>query len=160
MVAKKDRLGRHQEGEDQGAELNDSKLFRLVWGNKPLDKKALFPIIRMDNFESEVINEKRPVLLLCIHRDFGFEEQEEVIESISKSYADVLKVCLLDNDFLGAFGEKLGVDGTPTFLIFQGGKEKGRMLGQADKETLVAFLSQALPNFGDDHHKSEDFAAD
>jgi len=126
--------------------------------NKSLDKD-LFILIGPDNFEAEVTNEKRPVLLSFIHRDLEFEKHLEGMEGISKWYADVLKVCVLDAEFIGPLGEKLGVDGTPTFLVFEEGREKSRMLGQADKETLVAFLSQALPNFGDDHHKSEDFAA-
>jgi thioredoxin 1 len=125
--------------------------------NKSLDKD-LFILIGPDNFESEVTNEKRPVLLSFIHQDLEFEKHLEAMEGISKWYAGALKMCVLDAEFIGSLGEKLGVDGTPTFLVFEEGREKSRMLGQADKETLEVFLSQALPNFGDDHHKSEGFA--
>ncbi len=103
------------------------------------------PSIRSDNFELEVMKEKRPVLLACPHAYFEFIEQKEVLKSISKEYEEELKVCLLSEDFIGVFREKYGVEGTPTFLVFVGGKEKKRLLGKASREALIAFLSQTLP---------------
>ncbi|MBL7216769.1 MAG: hypothetical protein ISS62_03675 [Desulfobacteraceae bacterium] len=122
--------------------------------------KDLFILIGPDNFEAEVTNEERPVLLSFIYRDLEFEKHLEAMEGLSKCYADALKLCVLDAEFIGSLGEKLGVDGTPTFLVFEEGREKSRMLGQADKEALEAFLSQALPDLGDDHHEPENFATD
>jgi len=119
---------------------NSSELI-ITMDNKSKDLSIL---IEPDNFESEVTNEKRPVLLSFIHRDLEFETHITAMEGISKRYADTLKVCVLDAEFIGPLGEKLGVDGTPTFLVLAEGKEKSRMLGQADNETLEAFLSQAL----------------
>ena len=104
----------------------------------------MFELISTDNFESGLLDEKRPVLLACIRRDHEFKEQTEVLERVSKSYGEDLKVCLLDGDFTGAC-RRLGIEGTPTFLILYEGKEKARMLGKADMETLNSFVLRALP---------------
>ena len=101
--------------------------------------------IRSDNFGLEVIEEKRPVLLACPHRYFEFSEQIEVLKSVAKRYGEALKVCMLSEDFIRAFSEKFGIEGAPTFLILNAGEEINRMLGNADKETLIAFISQTLP---------------
>jgi len=101
--------------------------------------------IRSDNFGLEVIEEKRPVLLVCSRRYFEFREQTEVLKSVSEKYGKTLKVCMLNEDFIRVFSEKFGIEGTPTFLIFNAGKEINRMLGKADKETLIAFISKTLP---------------
>ena len=105
--------------------------------------------IQYNNFEAEVVEEKRPVLLAHLNRFFEFEEQVEVLESISERYGEALKVCLLNEDFIRVFSWTYGIKGAPTFIIFDEGKEKNRMLGKADRETLTAFMSQTLPCFQD-----------
>jgi hypothetical protein len=65
---------------------------------------------------------------------------------MGEKYSEEIKLCLLKEDFQGAFRKKYSVKGSPTFLIFSGGIEKGRMLGKADPKTLMAFISEALPS--------------
>ena len=104
----------------------------------------MFTIIRLDNFKSEVMEEKGPVFLACVRRDIEFKEQTEILENLSKRYGAVLKVCLLDEDFIMAFSEECEIERTPTFLIFDNGKEKNRMLGLADRETLEDFVLRTI----------------
>ncbi len=99
----------------------------------------MFTPIGMDNFDFEITAEKRPVLLACIRRDDEYREQTEVLESISRRYGDELKICLLNEDFIEIY-RKLGIVGTPTFIIFYEGREKGRMLGKVDREKLSSFV--------------------
>ena len=40
--------------------------------------------------------------------------------------------------------EKFNVKGTPTFMIFIGGTEKGRILGQVKQKTWEDFVSRTL----------------
>lgn len=106
----------------------------------------MFTRIGADNFDSEIAAEKRPVLLAYIVPDFTYKKQLEVLEIISKRYfGDLLKVCLLKEDFVWAH-RHLGIKGSPTVIIFYQGQEKGRMLGKADKESLSSFILQTLPN--------------
>ena len=106
--------------------------------------------IRYNNFEAAVVEEKRPVLLAHLNRYFEFEEQVEVLESISEKYSEILKVCLISEDFIRMFSWMHGIKGAPTFIIFHEGKEIKRMLGKADRKTLTAFILQTLPYFQDD----------
>ncbi|MBN1842038.1 MAG: thioredoxin family protein [Deltaproteobacteria bacterium] len=115
------------------------------WDKEPLPVKTAFLNIDLDNFESEVVNEWRPVLLTCLHLSPDFKHQGEVLKGLSKIYGEALKVCLLDMNCIGAFRQKLGIAGTPTYLILHRGKEKGRMLGQTDRESLTAFVLKTLP---------------
>ncbi len=104
--------------------------------------------IDVDSFYSEIIMEERPVLLAYIRRDYEYREQTEVLESVSKMYGDAVKACVLDEEPIGEF-KKLGIDGDPIFFVFYEGKERGRMFGKADIETLSLFVFQSLPNFQD-----------
>lgn len=103
----------------------------------------MFTSIETDNFESEVLAEKKPVLLAFISPDYEYKEQTKVLGGVSKKYGKKLKVYLLDEVAIGTC-MKFGVEGSPAFILFDGGKEKGRMLGKANRETLSAFVSKTL----------------
>lgn len=101
--------------------------------------------VGFENFEKAVLKEKLPVLLLCMHRDSDFYEQIEIVKrTTAVTCGDRVKLCLLEEDFVGVFKEKYGVAGTPTFLIFNGGREVSRLLGQVVPEVFQEFLSQAI----------------
>jgi hypothetical protein len=99
----------------------------------------------LENFQKEVLEESSPVLVLCMLRDSEFQEQIKVIVSTCNSYGKNLKVCLIVEEFVEILKENFDVEGTPTFLIFTGGLEKGRMLGKAEQKTFADFLSRTLP---------------
>ena len=103
--------------------------------------KALVSLIRPENFEQEVIAEKKPVLLLCMPRDEEFPKQLKVMEDIARKYSEELKVGLLQEEFIEAFKKNYGVIGTPTFLILVEGKERSRILGLADQKMLTDLIS-------------------
>lgn len=106
-------------------------------------EKVMVTTIYADSFDSEVLVEKRPVLLACIRRDYDYDEQTGVLGGISNKYGKKLKVCLLDEDSIGAF-MKFGIEGSPAFIIFHDGEEKGRMLGKADTQSLSSFVLKTL----------------
>lgn len=103
----------------------------------------MFTIVGKKNIKVEVLKAKRPVLLAYIRQDYGYIEQKKAVEAISKRYADALKICLLDESSIGTF-KRCGIDGSPAFVIFHKGEEKGRKLGKADKVTLGEFISEVL----------------
>jgi thioredoxin-like negative regulator of GroEL len=110
-----------------------------------LEELSLLVSIGLEDFQRQVIEERRPVLVACIHLDSEFKEQREALEGVSRFYGEALKVCLLDEDSIGALREKLGIGGTPAFVILYGGKERDRMLGKVDSDTLRVFVLRALP---------------
>jgi len=98
---------------------------------------TLVCLIRSENFEQEVIAEKRPVLILCMPRDEEFPNQLKVMEHIATKHSQELKVAVLEEGLIEAFKKNYRVIGTPTFLLLVEGKERGRMLGLADQEMLT-----------------------
>ncbi len=104
----------------------------------------MFTSIGADNINSEVLEEKVPVLLALINHAYEYKAQIEILNSVSKIFGKKLKVCLLDEDEIGIF-MKFGVDGSPAYLIFSKGKEKGKMLGKAEILTLKNFILTVLP---------------
>ncbi len=102
--------------------------------------KLFMILIRRDNFEEEVIAEKKPVLILCMPMDEELTNQKRVIEEISTTYGERLKTGLLHEDFIEVFKKNYRIGGTPTFLILVEGEERGRMLGLADHKTLTEWL--------------------
>ncbi len=103
----------------------------------------MFTSVGMDNFDSEIRLEMKPVLLACIRRGYELREQIDLLEKVSRKYAHNLKICLLFEGLNETY-RTLAIEGTPTFILFLGGKEKGRMLGKVKIETLNAFIFESL----------------
>ena len=115
------------------------------YGEPSSERKGSIPSVGLEDFGKEVLQERKPVLILCMHRDPDFLVQIEVVERITaKMYGNRLKLRLLEEDSVEVFRKNYGVSGTPTFLIFSGGREMNRLLGQVDPRTLEEFLSQTL----------------
>jgi len=120
---------------------SDSQLFSKEFSIT----KSGIRLVGPEDFEEEVLKKKWPVLVLCIHNDLEIEGQIEVVKDVTaKAHAEKLDVCLLEDECIGIFREKYKVGGTPTFLIFDKGREIGRLLGQAETATLEEFLSRTL----------------
>ena len=109
----------------------------------------MFTSIGADNFVSEIITESRPVLMAYIVPDYACTGQLEVLEISSKRYFDdSIKICLTNENFVESRAiMDLGIDGSPTFILFYRGKEKARIIGKADTETLVSFVIKNLAKF-------------
>ena len=109
-----------------------------------LDKNKIVLSIGLNEFEEKVFKEIKPVLLLCIQQDSEFQNHLRVIEDIYRTFAEGVKIYLLEEGALRIFMKKFAVKGTPTFLLFLNGSEKGRLLGQKSSEELSYFLSSML----------------
>ncbi len=103
-------------------------------------------LIGVDNFNREILESARPVLVLCMSKDKSFSAQMSEIEKIQMKSSRYLKICLLDEDFLGVFMDRYNVKGTPTFLVFVNGKEQERLLGSVKYQDLVRFFHRVLPD--------------
>ena len=103
----------------------------------------VFTSIGMDNFESEIMLELKPVLLACIHRGFEAKEQLKILEVVSRKIDQNVKICFLYEGFSHAY-RALSIEGTPTFLLFVDGEEVGRVLGKVAPEKLIEFVEEKL----------------
>lgn len=109
----------------------------------------MFTSVGMDNFESEIRLELRPVILACIHRGFEAKEQIKILETVSRKTSWNVKICILYEGVNNSYRE-LSIEGTPTFLLYVDGEEKGRILGKVTPETLIDFVSEKLTKEVDD----------
>jgi len=107
-------------------------------------------LISNTDFETEVLRAQTPVLLLCMPPDQRLHQQ---IDALQKMFDDIfnngIRFFLLEEDFIHAFKQMYRITGSPIFILFNKGKEIGRMLGMADPGHLRAFLTQYLPASGD-----------
>lgn len=93
------------------------------------------------NFDSEVLKSSVPFLL-----DFSAvwcgpcRVLAPIVDKIADEFTGKVRVGKLDIDDSPATATKFGIRGVPTVLVFKDGKESGRHVGVANKETLVKLL--------------------
>jgi thioredoxin 1 len=63
-----------------------------------------------------------------------------IVEKVADDFKGQVRVGKLDIDDSPATTSKFGIRGVPTVVVFKDGKESGRLVGVANKETLVKLL--------------------
>ena len=98
-----------------------------------------------DNFESEVVNSEKPVLV-----DFWAEwcgpckQIAPVVEEIASEHSDKLKVCKMDVDANRETAVQFGIRSIPTLLIFKNGEVAGSQIGAVSKQQLLEFIQAEI----------------
>jgi len=98
-----------------------------------------------DDFESEVVNSERPVLV-----DFWAEwcgpckQIAPVVEEIAGEHSDKLKVCKMDVDANRETAVQFGIRSIPTLLIFKNGEVAGSQIGAISKQQLLEFIQAEI----------------
>ena len=98
-----------------------------------------------DNFESEVVNSEKPVLV-----DFWAEwcgpckQIAPVVEEIAGEHSDKLKVCKMDVDANRETAVQFGIRSIPTLLIFKNGEVAGSQIGAVSKQQLLEFIQTEI----------------
>jgi thioredoxin-like negative regulator of GroEL len=105
--------------------------------------------VDLDNYESEIIKERRPVLLACLLKNYEFTNQIEVLKTVGEVYRRMLNVCLMDEKDSDAFMKRFHIEGTPTYLLLERGRVKDGLLGVTNSETLRSFIIKNYPNFSE-----------
>jgi len=101
--------------------------------------------LNKDNFKEEVLDSEIPVLV-----DFWAtwctpcRMMAPIIEDIANSWQGKVKVCKLNTDDAPEIADKYGIQAIPTLLIFNGGKEVGRIVGYVPKKTVEEKLQDII----------------
>jgi hypothetical protein len=95
------------------------------------------------DFVPGIIKKEKLALFAYIRRDYDFKNQTDVLKNILKSLRNDIKIYLLNEESVAAI-DWLDIGGSPTFVLFYNGTEKGRLLGKTDEKTLTGFLTKHL----------------
>ncbi len=101
--------------------------------------------ITQNNFEAEVVQSDKPVLL-----DFWASwcgpcrMLSPIIEEIEKEYSGKIKVGKINVDEEGALAAQFGIASIPTVVIIKDGKLADTSIGFMQKDALVKMLEKSL----------------
>ena len=98
--------------------------------------------VTAENFEKEVLNSDRPVLV-----DFWASwcgpcmMLAPVLFGIDKDYGDRVKVCKVNVDEEPALADRFGINAIPAVYAFKDGVMTGKSVGFTQKEKLLKLVS-------------------
>jgi len=101
--------------------------------------------LNIQNFEKEVINSDKPVLV-DFYADWcgPCKMLSPIVEQIGEEYEGKAKIAKLNVDESGPIASRYRVMGVPSLIFFKNGKEIKRMVGVQPKGQITAILDQLI----------------
>jgi len=96
------------------------------------------------DISAEFFGQAKPTLVACIEDKARAGRQIEALSAVAARFGERIKVFVVEEGDIPSLRSRLNVLGTPTFLLFQGGREQDRFLGEAESGALYAFVRQVL----------------
>lgn len=101
--------------------------------------------LNQQNFQQEVLNSKKPVLV-DFYADWcgPCKMIAPIIEQIAKEYEGKATIAKLNVDENNALAMQFGVMSIPTLIFFKDGREVQRLMGARPKTHLTDVLDQII----------------
>lgn len=96
-------------------------------------------------FDVELSSSRAPLLVAFLKQNERYRDQSRIMNDACERYGDKVNCFLYDADYLDTAMDRFMVKGTPTYLLFSGGREIDRLMGESDRETLDDFIKKAIP---------------
>ena len=102
--------------------------------------------ITRDNFEAQVLQAEKPILL-----DFwaGWcapcKQLSPILEELSEEFAQHLTIGKIDTDAQPELGQAFRIQSLPTLIFMQGGQPKDAIQGALPKKNLIAKIKSWIP---------------
>lgn len=101
-------------------------------------------VIEPQAFDLELQDGRDPFLVAFLKRNERFANQKGVLAEVEKRNNNAVRCYLFDADYLPTAMDRFNVGGTPTFLLFDKGREVDRLIGESDDETLDDFIKHVV----------------
>lgn len=101
--------------------------------------------ITKDNFDAEVIESKKPVVVDVYATWCGpCQQMAPIFEELEKEHGDSYKFVKINVDESRDLAIRFGVTSIPTFVFVKDGQVKGKETGSIAKEDLAAKIKELL----------------
>jgi len=101
--------------------------------------------LKKENYESEIIKAKRPVVVYFYANWCKFcGKMNDVFGEVFKELTPKIKFCKVDIDDQKWIAEHNNLKGVPCIIIFKNGRELGRILGVESKDMLLEKIESHL----------------
>lgn len=96
------------------------------------------------DISAEFLGQAKPTLVACLESKARAGRQIEALGAVAARFGERIRVLVVEEGEIPGLRNRLNVLGTPTFLLFQGGRERDRYLGEAESAELYDFVQHGL----------------
>jgi hypothetical protein len=97
-----------------------------------------------DQLDQILRGEPGLLLVAYLELDFRYPEQRRMLADLAADHFGVLRVCVLEGELLADVTARYGIVGAPTYILFRGCREIGRLLGTIDQPGITGFIKASV----------------